>query len=271
MRLFIIQHDCGHGALFGARLANDWTGRFVSVLTMTPYRHWQRDHAIHHSVSGRLSKRGTGDVHTLTVREYRAKGTAGRIAYRLFRHPLVLFVVGPAYLFYIRYRVPVGNMRNRQAWLSTLGTDISILVAALVMIWFVGLESFLLVHIPITLLGASAGVWLFFVQHQFEHTIWNEDAEWDWYDAALNGSSNYALPPVLQWLTGNIGLHHIHHLCSRVPFYRLPQVVRKHPELADIGRLGFLKSLSCINLTLWDESEQRLVSFRAPSLRQPAT
>jgi len=232
------------------------------VLTLTPYRFWQREHAIHHATSGRLGGRGHGDVKTLTVDEYRAQSMWGRLAYRLFRHPAILFAVAPAYLFYLRHRLPFGQARDWRSWLSTMGTNLTIALAAAGIIRLVGVEAFLMVHVPITLLAASAGVWMFFVQHQFEHTVWENDTEWDWHEAALHGSSHYDLPVMLRWFTGNIGIHHVHHLCSMIPFYRLPQVLRDHPELGDIGRLRFLESLSCVRLALWDAAERRLVSFR---------
>ncbi len=264
VRLFMIQHDCGHGSFFSHRVANDWVGRVISVLTLTPYDFWRRMHAIHHASSGNLDRRGIGDVETLTVREYLALSRFRRLLYRLYRHPLVLFGVGPAYLFILQQRLPVGRMRGGGwgPWLSTMATNLAIAGIAATLIWFIGFGAFLLVHLPIALVGGSVGVWLFFIQHQFEDTVWARDQEWSRQEAALHGSSHYALPAVLRWFTANIGVHHVHHLCSRIPSYRLPRVLRDHPELGAVGRLTLLQSFGCVRLALWDENRQRLVSFR---------
>jgi omega-6 fatty acid desaturase (delta-12 desaturase) len=263
VRLFMIQHDCGHGAFFHRRSANDWVGRVIGVLTLTPYDFWRRAHAVHHSTSGNLDRRGIGDIDTLTVREYLARSRWGRWRYRLYRHPLVMFGLGPAYLFIVQHRLPVGFMRSGwQLWLGTMATNVAIAAVVATMIWLVGLGPFLLVHLPVMLLAASAGVWLFYVQHQFENTVWARDGAWNLQEVALHGSSHYALPSPLRWFTANIGIHHVHHLCSRIPYYRLPLVLRDHPHLDGVGRLTLLQSLGCVRLVLWDEGKQRLVSFR---------
>ena len=263
VRLFMIQHDCGHGAFFSHRQVNDWVGRVIGVLTLTPYDFWRRTHAMHHATAGNLDRRGMGDVDTLTVSEYRALSRWGRLRYRLYRHPLVMFGVGPAYLFLLQHRLPVGLMRNGwQPWVSTMATNLGIALIVAVLVWFIGIEAFLLVHLPIFLLAAAAGVWLFYVQHQFEHTTWQRERDWSMHEAALHGSSHYDLPGWLHWFTANIGVHHVHHLCSRIPYYRLPRVLRDHPELRDIGRLTLRESLRCVRLALWDETQNRLVSFR---------
>ncbi|MFI4999910.1 MAG: fatty acid desaturase [Reyranellales bacterium] len=263
VRLFAIQHDCGHGSFFRYRWANDWIGSVLSVVTLTPYGVWRRTHATHHASSGNLDRRGLGDVDTLTVEEYRARSLWGRLRYRLYRHPLVMFGIGPAYLFFLQHRLPVGLMRNGwRPWVSTMATNLAIALIAGVLIWLIGLKAFLLVHLPIMLFAASVGVWLFYVQHQFEHTIWASDGKWNAHEAALHGSSHYDLPAFLRWFTANIGMHHVHHLCSRIPYYRLPRVLSDHPELRDVGRVTLLESFRCVNLALWDESRRRLVSFR---------
>jgi omega-6 fatty acid desaturase (delta-12 desaturase) len=264
VRLFMIQHDCGHGAFFRHRLANDWVGRVIGVLTLTPYDLWRRTHAVHHATSGNLERRGIGDIDTLTVREYLALSRWRRLRYRLYRHPMVMFGIGPAYLFILEQRLPVGSMRGAGwlPWFSTMGTNATIAVLFALMIWLVGVGPFLLVHLPIMLLAASIGVWLFYVQHQFEDTFWATERGWNLHEAALHGSSHYDLPAILRWFTANIGVHHVHHLCSRIPFYRLPQVLRDCPELGTVGRLTLIQSLRCIPLVLWDETQQRLVSFR---------
>jgi len=263
VRLFMIQHDCGHGAFFPRRVANDWVGRVLGVLTLTPYDFWRRKHSIHHATSGNLDHRGIGDVGTLTVDEYLTRSCWGRLRYRLYRHPLVMFGLGPAYLFIVEHRLPVDLMRGGwMPWLSTMATNLAIAALVAGMMWLVGVGPFLRVHLPITLLAASLGVWLFYVQHQFENTKWEYDRAWNLQEVALHGSSYYELPGILRWFTANIGVHHIHHLCSRIPYYRLPRVLRDYPALAGIGRLTLLQSIGCVRLVLWDEGRQRLVSFR---------
>ena len=263
VRLFMIQHDCGHGSFFRSKALNDWIGRAIGVLTFTPYDFWRHTHAVHHASSGNLTRRGMGDIDTLTVREYLALSRLGRLRYRAYRHPLVMFGIGPIYMFILQHRFPVGLMRDGwRPWLSTMLTNLGIAVIAAVLIFFIGLKAFLLVHLPIIVLAAAAGVWLFYVQHQFEETLWAEEPSWNRQEAALHGSSHYDLPGVLRWLTANIGVHHVHHLSSGIPFYRLRDVLRDHPELGNVGRLTLMQSLGCIRLVLWDESSRKLVSFR---------
>jgi omega-6 fatty acid desaturase (delta-12 desaturase) len=274
VRLFVVQHDCGHGSFFRHRLANDWVGRVIGVVTLTPYDFWRRAHALHHAGSGNLDRRGIGDIDTLTVREFLALPKGRRLFYRFYRHPVVMFGIGPAYLFILRHRLPMGLMRNGwQPWISAMATNLAIAVLVMTVIGLVGIGPFLLVQLPITLLAASIGVWLFYVQHQFEHTFWAHDCDWNFHKAALLGSSHYDLPGVFRWFTANIGVHHVHHLCSGIPYYRLPEVLRDHPQLSAVGRLTLLQSLRCVRKVLWDESRRKLVSFseireiRSPALR----
>jgi len=263
VRLFMIQHDCGHGAFFRQRVVNHWVGRVISVLTLTPYDWWRRTHAIHHAHSGNLDRRGIGDIDMLTVSEYLALSRSRRLLYRLYRHPVVMFGIGPVYIFVLRQRLPVGLMRSGwQPWASAMATNVAIAILVALLIWLVGVEPFLLVHLPITFLGAAIGVWLFYVQHQFEDTFWDRDENWNFHEAALRGSSHYDLPHVLRWFTANIGVHHVHHLCSRIPYYRLPRVLRDHPQLAAVGRLTLLESLKCLRMALWNEEQRRGISFR---------
>jgi omega-6 fatty acid desaturase (delta-12 desaturase) len=262
VRLFMIQHDCGHGAFFRQRLVNDWVGRAIGTLTLTPYDFWRQSHAFHHAHSGDLDHRGIGDITTLTVREYLDLSWWGRLRYRLYRHPVVLFGIGPAYLFILQFRLPIGMMdKGWLPWISTMATNAAIALLIVGTMWLVGVKPFLLVQLPITLLAASIGVWLFYVQHQFEDTFWAERPGWTFHEAALHGSSHYDLPGVLRWFTANIGVHHVHHLCSRIPYYRLSQVLRDHPELKGVGRLTLWQSFGCVRLTLWDETRRRLISF----------
>jgi omega-6 fatty acid desaturase (delta-12 desaturase) len=263
VRLFMIQHDCGHGSFFRRRIANDWLGRVLGVLTLTPYGYWRRTHAMHHATSGHLGRRGTGDVNTLTVREYQSRPAWRRALYRLTRHPIVVLGVGPFYLFVLQHRLPFRLMRaGREPWLSVMSTNLAIAVVIGILVALLGVRDFLLVQTPITLLASSAGVWLFYVQHQFEHTYWAWDADWNLHTGALHGSSHYDLPPVLRWFTANIGIHHVHHLCSRIPSYRLGDALRDHPELRAVSRLTLMESFRCLHLALWDEDQCRLVGFR---------
>lgn len=263
LRLFMLQHDCGHGSFFGHRRWDDWTGRVLGIFTLTPYDCWRRAHAEHHASAGNLDERGVGDITTLTVAEYRALTARGRLGYRLYRHPLVMFGIGPAFLFLFKQRLPFGMMRSGALpWVSTMATNAAVAAIACVLMWAIGVVPFLLVHLPIVLLAGSAGVWLFYVQHQFEDTHWSKPLEWNFPYAAMHGASHYDLPAPLRWMTGNIGMHHIHHLSSKVPFYRLPEVLRDYPDLAEIGRISLRDSLGCVKLTLWDETAQKLVTLR---------
>ena len=263
LRLFLIQHDCGHGAFFRGRRANDWTGRMISVVTLSPYDFWRRTHAMHHAGTGNLDRRGNGDVDTLTVREFAELNFWRQLLYRLYRNPAVLFGLGPAWLFFFRYRLPLGLMREGwRPWLSTMATNAAIALVSAGLILLVGVRAFLLIQLPITLMAASIGVWLFYIQHQFENTRWSGGEAWAFHDAALFGSSHYALPGVLRWFTANVGMHHAHHLCSTVPFYRLPAALRTRPELASINHLTIRQALASVKLALWDERTERLISFR---------
>lgn len=261
LRLFVIQHDCGHSAFLKNRVLSDWLGRVLGVVTLTPYDVWQRTHAIHHGASGNLDRRGIGDVHTLTVAEYQGKSPLKRLLYRLYRHPVVLFGLGPGYLFLLQNRLPFGLTDQAKYWVSSMGTNLVLFLALSVIFYFGGAMPILLIFLPSTLLAATAGVWLFYVQHQFEETHWDGAEEWDLHDAALHGSSQYVLPSVLQWLSANIGIHHVHHLYSRIPYYRLPQVLRDHEELATSNRITIRESFRTARLHLWDENSRRLVSF----------
>lgn len=270
VRLFMVQHDCSHRSFFESKAANDWTGRVIGVLTLTPHDCWRTTHAIHHASSGDLGRRGLGDILTLTADEYRALPFWRRLGYRLFRHPLVLFGLGPAYVFLIEQRWPSGLVREGwRPWLSAMATNLGIGLLILLAIVLGGWKGLLLVHLPSLLIAATIGVWLFFVQHQFEGAYWSRREEgWNQTDAALQGSSHYDLPPVLRWFTANIGVHHVHHVASRIPSYRLSTVLRDYPELRKVGRLGLLESLRCLSLSLWDEAGQRMISFRQHRLAE---
>lgn len=263
VRIFCIQHDCGHASFFKNRTVQDWVGRALGVLTLTPYDVWKRTHSLHHAQHGDLDQRGIGDVMTLTVSEYRSRSRFGRLMYRLYRHPFVLFVLGPTYLFILQNRLPVGLMRaGSQFWISALGTNLALAAILGLMIWLGGPAPVLLIFLPTSMVAGTIGVWLFYVQHQFEETHWAKGEDWQLHEAALAGSSHYVLPQPLRWLSANIGIHHVHHLYSRIPFYRLPEILRDHSELALAQRLTPLESLRSVNLHLWDEKLGRLMSFR---------
>lgn len=262
VRLFMIQHDCGHGAFFRNRRVCDWVGRTIGVVTLTPYDVWRQTHAIHHATTGNLDQRGIGDMPTLTVREYREKSWLGRVAYRIVRNPVFLFGVVPFYMFFLQHRIPVGLMRSGwRYWLSALATNAAIATVLVGLVWLGGWEVVLYVFLPTTFLAAVGGMWLFYVQHQFEETSWEHGPDWNVQDAAFYGSSHYDLPGVLRWLTGNIGVHHVHHLASRIPFYRLGEVIRDHDILAQSRRITLWQSFRCARLHLWDEQGRRLLSF----------
>lgn len=261
-RLFLIQHDCGHGSFFNSRLANDLVGKILGVFTLTPYYAWRYSHSIHHATSGNLDKRGVGDVRTLTVNEYSNLSMLYRTFYRIYRNPIVMFGIGPAYLFLLRNRLPTGfSNGDRKFWLSTIGTNITIVMGVVLMIYFIGLREFILIHTPIILFAALIGVWLFYIQHQFEDSFWVKSDLWNFYDGALLGSSYYDLPGPLRWITANIGIHHVHHLNSKIPFYYLPIVLKDYPHLKNVRRITISSSLLSIKCSLWDEKQKKMVSF----------
>lgn len=262
LRLFAIQHDCGHGAFFKSRAVSDWLGRVLGVVTLTPYDVWRRAHSIHHSGAGNLGHRDLGEISTLTVAEYRALSPLRRLQYRAYRHPIVLFGLGPGYLFFLQNRLPVGMMAQARYWFSAMYTNAAIFAALAVIVYFGGWMPVLLIFVPTTLLAGTAGVWLFYVQHQFETTHWDKAEDWDLHESAFHGSSHYVLPPVLQWLSANIGIHHVHHLYSRIPFYRLPEVMRDHAGLSTMNTMTIRESIANARLHLWDEESRRLLSFR---------
>lgn len=263
LRLFVIQHDCGHGAFLRSRSGNDSVGRVLGVLTFTPYDCWKRAHALHHAATGNLDARGFGDVDTLTVREFFELSRLQRFYYRFYRHPVVLLGIGPAYLFLLRHRLPVGLMKEGWAyWISSMATNLATAMVLGLLVYLFGFAVTMAVFLPVVLTAASVGVWLFYIQHQFEDAHWDDGENWSFHDAALHGSSHLDLPLVLRWFTANIGIHHVHHLASRIPFYRLPEVLKAYPILQDMNRFTVLQTLTTLRLALWDEGQRRLVTFR---------
>jgi omega-6 fatty acid desaturase (delta-12 desaturase) len=272
VRVFILQHDCGHGSFLSSRSANDGLGRALSLLTLTPYDSWKRAHALHHASTGDLSRRGTGDVHTLTVREYLVLSPWGRVRYRLYRNPFILIVLGSPLNFLILQRMPFGvGLPWRTAWRDVLALDLglAVLLGALA-VASGGIGPVLWMVLPTVSVAAWIGGWLFYVQHQYEETLWEDGGAWDFHRAALGGSSYYVLPRVLQWFTGNVGLHHVHHLNSRIPNYRLQACLDGHAMLGQVGRLTLRDSLRCLGLALWDEDARRLVGFSRLRVPRPA-
>jgi omega-6 fatty acid desaturase (delta-12 desaturase) len=262
VRIFIIQHDCGHHSFFRSRLANDALGSLCGILTLTPYHFWKRTHARHHVSSGNLHHRGHGDVGMLTVDEYLRRSQLGRFRYRLYRHPLVMFLLSASFLFFVRYRLTIGIPRSwRRERYGVHATNLALLGVLAAAVNTIGLGPFLAVEVPIMVISAAAGCWLFYIQHQYEMAYWQPNASWDFTQSALQGSSYYRLPHVLQWFTGNIGFHHIHHLNSRIPNYHLATCYAAEPAFREAVTLGLGDSLRCMSLKLWDESRERMVTF----------
>ena len=263
VRLFILQHDCGHGAFFKSQKLSDVIGFMLGVLVLTPYGSWRRQHALHHATAGDLDRRGHGDVHTITVAEYLKLTPLQRVGYRLLRNPVILFGISPLVYFAVLQRFTYSLPRSwNQERAGVYRTNLMLLASVLAVGWLVGFRQFLLVHAPVTLLACSAGVWLFYVQHNFETTYWQHHDQWDFGMAGIAGSSYYHLPKGLQWFTANIGFHHIHHLDSRIPNYRLQECFEENAEFQRVNRLTLWQSLSCVTLKLWDEDAGKMVGFR---------
>jgi omega-6 fatty acid desaturase (delta-12 desaturase) len=262
VRLFLLQHDCAHRSFVRSAAANDAIGTLIGFLTLTPHYCWRRLHLLHHATSGNLDRRGYGDIDTLTVNEYLRLSRGRRALYRIYRHPLVLFGIAPALHFVVKQRWSPSRSRSwRRERLSVHVTNAGLLILTVALSMAIGFERLLLVEVPMFMLAASAGVWLFYVQHQFEDTYWDSDAHWDAVAAGIEGSSHYVLPQPLEWLTCCIGLHHIHHLSPRIPNYRLRQCLDENPALQQGPKLTIRQSLRCAALKLWDEDRRRLVPF----------
>jgi omega-6 fatty acid desaturase (delta-12 desaturase) len=260
VRTFIVFHDCAHGSLFPSKLANRWVGRLAALLVLAPFERWRHDHAVHHGTSGDLERRGVGDVPTLTVEEYESRTWRGRLAYRLMRNPLLMFGFGPIIAMVVGPRIPARSQRPRLRN-SVLATVACAFVVFAALCWLVGWQQFLLVWAPPALLAGSVGIWLFYVQHQYEDAYWQSAADWDYTEAALRGSSYLKLPLLLDFFTGHIGLHHVHHLNARIPNYYLKRAHRENPIFHQVPTLSLLDGLRAVNLKLWDEDKGKLVSF----------
>lgn len=263
VRLFMLQHDCGHGSFFRSQKLNNLVGGVLGVFTLVPYAYWRRTHAIHHATSGNLDVRGLGDIDTLTVREYLSRSKWKRILYRMYRHPAVLLIVGPTWQFVLKHRLPLDIPKGwRREAIGVQVTNLALALVVVAMGWMLGWKAFLLVQLPITLIAGSIGVYLFYVQHQYEDTYWRYREAWNYFAAGLEGASHLTMPKFLQWCTASIGLHHIHHIASRIPNYELQRAYDNHPELRDVTQLSLWQSVRTLRLTLWDEDAKQLVGFR---------
>ncbi len=268
VRVFIIFHDCGHGSFFSSRRANDNLGFILGVLSFTPYFHWRWEHALHHATSGDLDRRGTGDVWTMTVQEYLEASRWKRFGYRLMRNPFILFVLAPLYVFLIKQRIPSAKAARRERN-SVYATNLAILAVATGLTFLFGFKTYVLIQLVIMMASGAAGLWLFYVQHQFEGVYWERGDDWDYCTAALKGSSFYKLPKVLQWFSGNIGFHHIHHLSPRIPNYHLEKCHKAEPLFQTVKPVTLFGSLKSLTFRLWDEQRRKLVGFRAANHRSP--
>jgi acyl-lipid omega-6 desaturase (Delta-12 desaturase) len=259
-RIFIIFHDCGHGSFFKSQRANNALGMIAGLLNLTPYRHWRWQHALHHGTAGDLDRRGSGDIWTLTVQEYLHSSRWKRFAYRLARNPLVLFAIAPLYVFVVHHRFAVSTAPKRERQ-SVRYTNWILLGVTVAMSAIIGLKQFLLIQITVSAFAGATGLWLFYVQHQFQGAYWARSDKWNYTDAALKGSSFYKLPKVLQWFTGNIGFHHIHHLSPRIPNYHLQRCHEADPLFKGIKPVTLMASLQLIKFRLWDEQHNVFVGF----------
>jgi acyl-lipid omega-6 desaturase (Delta-12 desaturase) len=262
VRLFIIFHDCGHGSFFKSKSANRWVGFFLGVLTFMPSEAWWHDHALHHATAGNLDRRGMGDVMTWTVEEYLSAPWFKRAGYRAFRFPLVMFLLGPIFSFLITPRFPKASM-NQAGRRSVYLTDLALLILGGLTMLVGGWQAYVLIQLPLMWLAGIAGIWLFYIQHQFEDSYWVENNQWDFTRAAFEGASYYKLPKILQWFSGNIGFHHIHHLSPRIPNYLLEKCYTENPPLQNAPTFTILSGLKALSLGLYDESTKKMVSFSA--------
>ncbi|MBT2215772.1 fatty acid desaturase [Virgibacillus dakarensis] len=261
IRIFIIFHDCAHQSFFKNKKANRILGTITGIITLFAFEKWKRSHAIHHATSSNLDKRGTGDVWVMTVDEYVAASVWGRLAYRLYRNPFIMFGLGPLYLFLLSNRFNRKGARRKER-LNTYLINASIAVIYGLLIWAIGWQAFLIIQLPILFISGSLGIWLFYVQHQFEDSYFENEDEWDYVKAAVDGSSYYKLPKIMQWITGSIGFHHVHHLSPRVPNYNLEKAHTSTPPLQKATTITLASSLKSIRFRLYDEANRRFVSFR---------
>jgi acyl-lipid omega-6 desaturase (Delta-12 desaturase) len=261
IRIFIIFHDCGHRSFFVSKRANEVVGMIMGIIAFTPYYKWHQQHSIHHATSGNLDKRGIGDVWTMTLEEYQNSSKKEKFMYRAFRHPLIMFILGPVLVVLIQNRITSKDM-DRPERLNVYFTNIIILITAVLISLLIGFKAFLLIQLPIILIGHSLGIWLFYVQHQFDDVSWERNSNWDYKTSAITGSSFLKLPAVLQWFTGNIGFHHVHHLSSRIPNYNLEKCHYENKIFREVKPIVFFSTFKTLKLGLWDEKNRQMISFR---------
>lgn len=268
-RIFIIFHDCTHFSFFKSRKVNRAVGTAMGIMTLFPFDQWGHDHAVHHATSGNLDKRGTGDIWTMTVEEYRAATLKTRLAYRFYRNPFVMFILGPIYVFLLKNRFNRKNARKKERY-NTYFVNLVLVVLVTLFCVTLGWLPFLLVQGSIFMISGAFGIWLFYVQHTFEDSYFEEDKEWEYVLAAVEGSSFYKLPKAIQFLTGNIGYHHVHHLSPRVPNYKLEEAHNNTKPLQNVPTISLMTSLSSIKFKLWDEERKNFVTFKAAKVQKPA-
>jgi omega-6 fatty acid desaturase (delta-12 desaturase) len=262
VRIFIIFHDCGHGSFFKSQRLSRIVGIITGLMAFTPYHKWHRDHKEHHATVGNLDKRGTGDVKTLTTEEFLKRSKWNQFRYRIYRNPIFLFGIAPFLVFVFQNRLTKKLMNTKEKWYLHL-TNLALIAAILLMMWAIGWKAYLLIQLPVLYIAAIHGLWLFYVQHQYENVVWKRSNEWNYKDIALEGSSYFKLPKILQWFTGNIGFHHIHHLGPRIPNYKLPICYKENPIFQTVQPITFFSSLRSLKLRLWDEKRNKLVGFSA--------
>ena len=265
IRIFIIFHDCGHRSFFVSKRANNIVGKIMGILAFTPFYKWHYQHWIHHATSGNLDKRGIGDVWTMTVDEYLKSSRWNRFAYRAFRNPFIMFTIGPLLVVFFQNRIAKRNLSGLEKR-NVYFTNVIVLLMAFLISWLIGFKAFILIQLPVILISHSMGLWLFYIQHQFDEVYWERDSKWDYKISAIRGSSFLKLPAILQWFTGNIGFHHVHHLSSRIPNYNLSKCHYENEIFKQVKPIVLLSTFKVLTLSLWDEATRSLISFRKLSI-----
>ncbi len=267
IRIFIIFHDCGHRSFFKTKTANETVGKIMGILAFTPFYKWHHQHAVHHATSANLDKRGIGDVWTMTVDEYRNSSKWRRFVYRLFRNPFFMFTFGPLLVVMFQNRVAKHNLTSKEKW-NVYFTNLIIILMTILISLIIGFKAYLLIQLPVILISHSIGIWLFYIQHQFNDVNWEREMEWDYKTAAIRGSSFLKLPVILKWFTGNIGYHHVHHLSSKIPNYNLEKCHNENDIFKEVTPIILFSTFKMLKLRLWDEAAHRMISFKNLSLSQ---
>lgn len=271
VRIFVLQHDCGHRSFFKSAKANDWVGMACSLLTFVPFHYWRRTHAIHHAAAGEMEHRGIGDFYTMTIEEYLQKSKWGKFKYRIYRNPILMFLIAPTFVFLIGYRFDFLRRKDwKQERRGLFWTNLALLALVGVLAYTIGMQAYLLIQLPITFIATGLGAWFFFVQHNYEDAYWASGDDWDYTTAALQGSSYYKLPRILQWFSGSIGYHHIHHLSPKIPNYLLEQCHNENPIFQTPVTLTLITGFKTTGLSLWDADNKKLISFRQLKAMQRA-